>query len=238
VSLLFHPSVAEYFEAVAAVMRHHGYLFRETTGGSVNCRKITNGPYTSPHAHGIALDINPSKNKYRFWVGPIKWGYQTDMPTEMIVDLEKIRTRGGHRVTVWGGRWFNIKDPMHFEPTKCSREQLELGIDWATVVGSGKDGEMSLLPLRQGDGYPKGDRPYKNEDVELVQKMLNKAFAAGITVDGKYGAKTSKMVARHLTTGDDAEGRYLGGKRYERLLDAYLDKIIAQHAKNPDAHHD
>lgn len=137
ISLRFHPVITPWASALAAVFYHYRYPFRELAGGSVSCRKITNGTKTSPHAHGVAIDINPSTNRYRVSLlgGLIQWGRETDMPMEMVEDAERIRTVTGKPTTSWGGRWNNIKDPMHYEASKCNRGDLALGIDKATVVG-------------------------------------------------------------------------------------------------------
>lgn len=137
VNLRFHPTIAPWAEALAAVFYQHRYPFEETAGGSVSCRKITGGTKTSPHTHGVAMDINPSRNRYRTTLlgGLIQWGKETDMPMAMIVDAEAIRTVNGKPTTSWGGRWSNIKDPMHFEASKCVRSDLATGINYSTVAG-------------------------------------------------------------------------------------------------------
>lgn len=132
VKLRVHPATEAAFTALAFVFSHHGYLFGESAGGTVSCRKITGGTKTSPHTHGIALDINPSKNPY----GSSKPD-ELDEPQwrQLIADVKAIRTVDGHRVFRWGGDWSN-DDDMHFEPTQCTRPQLERGIDWVTVRGA------------------------------------------------------------------------------------------------------
>lgn len=120
------------FRAQAAVMLHHGYTFRETAGGTLNCRFIGGTSVVSNHALGIAKDDNPSKNRYRVQVGPVQFGKQTDMPAAMVRDLEALRTVSGHRLLQWGGRWSNIKDPMHWE-LECLRANLRTGVNLATL---------------------------------------------------------------------------------------------------------
>lgn len=117
IKLRVHPKTVQIFQALAAVLHHHNYAFRETAGGTLSCRRITGGTGTSLHAHGIALDINPSKNRYIHTAlrGLIQWRRQTDMLPDMITDIEGIRLANGKHPLRWGGRWNNIKDPMHFE---------------------------------------------------------------------------------------------------------------------------
>lgn len=149
ITLRVHPKTAPAFRALAAVFRAHRYPFREMAGGTLSCRSITGGTYSSLHAHGIALDINPSKNGYRKQVGPIQWGRHTDMSPEMIRDVEKIRTNNGAKVFQWGGRWTNIKDPMHFQ-INCSPSDLATGINLHTVVFPIAEDEVVLQKGMEG----------------------------------------------------------------------------------------
>ncbi len=139
IDLKWHPALVPTGVSISTVLAFHRYTFDEKAGGTLNCRLITGAPpgsgRTSGHAHGWALDINPSRNRYEKAVGPIQWGRQTDMSREMIRDIEAIRTNSGHPVWQWGGRWHNVKDAMHFQPSRCTRPQLETGIDWSTVRG-------------------------------------------------------------------------------------------------------
>lgn len=191
IALRFHPTITPWASALAAVFYHHRYPFRELAGGSVSCRKITNGSKTSPHAHGVAMDINPSTNRYRTSLlgGLIQWGRETDMPMQMVLDAEAIRTASGKATTSWGGRWFNIKDPMHYEASKCLRGDLAFGIDKATVVGWAE-----YLSWR--DGTPLPDPPEDDMRVrEFVEGLsvdptrIDRLVDAGI-IGGGPGAKT------------------------------------------------
>lgn len=117
IDLRVHPTTRQIWRAVAAVMLHYGYPFREPAGGTLACRKITGGSGTTLHAHGIADDHNPSKNAYRVTAmgGLIQWGKQTDMPAAMVLDIERIKLANGLHPMRWGGRWWTVKDPMHYE---------------------------------------------------------------------------------------------------------------------------
>ena len=82
------------------LMNQYDYKFRESAGGTYNCRKIGGTDSWSLHAYGIALDLNPSVNSY---------GQSgNDFPPGFVTDVE---ATGLFR---WGGRW-NTPDPMHFE---------------------------------------------------------------------------------------------------------------------------
>ena len=132
VILRVHPAGHQAFRAQAAIYLHHGYEFRETAGGTLSCRYITGGSDTTLHAHGVAEDHNPSKNRYRRRVGVIRWGIETDMPKALVGDIERLRTGNNTPVFEWGGRWWNIKDPMHYE-LNLYRRDLATGINLATL---------------------------------------------------------------------------------------------------------
>lgn len=197
INLRFHPVVTPWARACAAVFFHNGYAFRELAGGSVSCRKITGGTKTSPHAHGIAFDINPSKNPYRPDGVLI-----TDIPAIVIAQLKAIRTNNGKSVTNWGGDWGGTKDPMHFEPKGCLRSDLATGINTTTVVGWASyqawlgnttptpEDEMSL---KRGD---------KGAAVQWYQKSLlkwNPNSLPNFGADGDFGAETEAAVKAYQT---------------------------------------
>lgn len=190
VHLKVHPVTDEAWRALAAIMRSWGYTFNETAGGSVSCRKITGGTRTSLHAHGIAVDFNPSKNSYRrtYGGGLIQWGRQTDMPKDMVVQIEGIRTNDGAKVFRWGGRWTNIKDPMHYE-VNTTKAHLLTGIDWSSVPATHvpqEDEEMITLTTP----YTKGD------DVKYWQLRMNEGglLSAPLTTDGIFGNNSKNAV--------------------------------------------
>lgn len=138
------------FRALAAIMLHYGYTFDETAGGTLNCRYIGGTTSTSFHAHGIAGDWNPSRNRYRRYVGTIQWGKQTDMPKAMVRAIESVRTVSGHPVFEWGGRWWNIKDPMHYE-LDVYRSRLTTGINLSTLPPGAWS---AFLAFEKGAGIP------------------------------------------------------------------------------------
>lgn len=145
VSLSVHPTAEPAMRALASTFLHYGYLFKESAGGTVSMRNITGAsktkiaaqvvaqyPYaTSLHAHGVAVDINPSKNPY----GSSRPD-ELDEPKwqGMITSVKRIQTVDGHLVFRWGGDWSN-DDDMHFECIQCTRPQLERGIKLTSVEG-------------------------------------------------------------------------------------------------------
>jgi hypothetical protein len=127
VSLLVHRDYAPIAMAQAAVMLWWRYEFRETAGGSFNCRFVGGTRTISNHALAIATDHNPSKN-------PMRASLITDMPVGMRSDLLKIRTQDGQRALDWGGSWISKKDAMHWE-ADVLRSSAQTGVDTSTVRG-------------------------------------------------------------------------------------------------------
>lgn len=147
ITLKIHPLLVDSFLGLASVFHFHGYAFEELAGGTLACRNIGGSaqwridrqvreqkPWATSLHIGQALDINPSRNRYTRSVGLIQWGRQTDLPKALIRDVEAIKTKAGKRALEWGGRWWNIKDAMHFE-NDLTRSELEAGIDRSTIKG-------------------------------------------------------------------------------------------------------
>lgn len=96
--LLVADAAVPAFEVFADLMRSHNYLFRESAGGTYNCRKISGSEKWSLHSFGIAIDLNPSVNPY---------GTQThDYPQGFIDDV---------LATGWFKWGISFDDPMHWE---------------------------------------------------------------------------------------------------------------------------
>lgn len=114
------PPTSEAWDALAAVMLHHGYVIRTLDTDSYNCRRITGGSGRSLHSYGIALDVNwttnpfldhPGNRKVRFSnkatqderAQDVRHGLaDADMTQAMIRDVEAIKTKGGVKVFEWG----------------------------------------------------------------------------------------------------------------------------------------
>ena len=60
------PPTAPAWEALAGVLRHHGYRIRSVDTDSYNCRNIKGTNNKSLHSFGIALDVNWRTNP---WIG-------------------------------------------------------------------------------------------------------------------------------------------------------------------------
>lgn len=211
ISLIFHPKTEEAFRALSVVFNAHSYEFRETAGGSVSCRKITGGTKTTLHAHGVAMDINPSKNRYSTSRGLIQWGRQTDMSKQMIADVEAIRTNNGKPVFEWGGRWYNIKDAMHFQVSKCSPNDLATGINWSTV--NGEQGEVDDMALKRGD---------KGNAVTKFQKALmawDSRALPNFGADGDFGGETEEWVKHYQFAANVSQTGVIDGVTAALLTD-------------------
>src|SRR5690606_38484702 len=115
------------------------YNFRQITGGSKPCTCSSYGG-CSPHAFGIAIDIDPAQNPYTS--AAFSWS-KTKFTSAQIKAVEAIRNTKGEQVWQWGGRWSSVRDYMHFE---VQVDPGSVSIDWSTVAGA--DG---------GGGLPGGD---------------------------------------------------------------------------------
>jgi hypothetical protein len=113
-------AAAPAFFALNDILKKHNYRTRRADTGAYNCRKITGGRGYSLHAYGIAADLNWQSNPYSKRL-------ITDMPMAMVQEIERLRTRSGHKVFRWGGRYKNNKDAMHYEVI-CTPAQLATGI--------------------------------------------------------------------------------------------------------------
>ena len=120
-NLLVAAEAAQAFEVFAEVMAATGYLFRESAGGTYNCRKISGTDQWSLHAYGIAIDLNPSKNPYG---KPLRYDY----PQEFLDGVASIVTSTGVPAFKWGGLW-NTPDAMHFE-IDVAPTTLSGGVTW------------------------------------------------------------------------------------------------------------
>lgn len=115
----------------ADAMTRHGYLFRESAGGTYNCRKIAGTSVYSLHSYGLALDLNPSKNPY-------DTSSTTDMPPAFIADVKAIVCGNGRKVFQWGGDWSPKSDKMHFQ-IGATKADLATGVTSPTATTGDDD---------------------------------------------------------------------------------------------------
>jgi hypothetical protein len=94
------------------ILLKHNPQFRKyifPVGGTYNWRNIAGSKRLSPHALGIAIDLNSSRGAYWRWDmnGRTIFSKRQNYPTEIINAFEKNNF-------IWGGKWF-FYDLMHFE---------------------------------------------------------------------------------------------------------------------------
>lgn len=159
-------SAATAFRALNDVLIKHDYKTRRADTGGYNCRKITGGDGYSLHAYAIAIDVNWLSNPY----GP---RLITDMPRSMIEDIEAIRTKSGHAVFRWGGRYAGNKDAMHFEII-CSPAQLATGIRPSTT-------EPGPVPISEENDemLPGYDKSAEDVARATVRELCDKHWGYG-----------------------------------------------------------
>ncbi len=243
VTLKVHPLLVDTFVGIASVFLAHGYAFEETAGGTLACRNITGAAAwrieeqircqcpkaTTLHLHGLAIDINPSRNRYRKASGLIQWGRQTDLPKALVLDVEAIKTKAGKKAVEWGGRWTNVKDAMHFE-NDLTRTELAVGINRSTIKGL-----AAYLDFAGGAPPPPTDeeeqmlkRGDKGNAVGRIQTALiawdSKALPK-FGADKDFGGETETWVKNYQGAADlDSTGIVDG------LTGAFLLEYVADHA--------
>lgn len=202
-SLKVADKSAPIWRAASEVMTFHAYLFRESAGGTYNCRP------PSLHAYGLALDLNPSKN-------PMQWPVVTDMPRPFVDAMLSIRANGKQALT-WGGDWpqSNPPDPMHFQVDVAPADVTN--VTWPKPPPTV---EENMLPLEPTSA---------TEDIRSLQNRLNLAYGSGLSLDGSWGASTSAAVKANLgsLTGDPVAAA--GNRVVARQWDQILLDLIAKH---------
>lgn len=138
------------FVAFADLMQKHGYLFRDTSGGTYNCRKISGTDVWSLHAYALAIDLNPTVNRYG---SPLRHDY----PVEFIADVEALETVSGASVFQWGGRW-GTPDAMHWQ-IDCSPADLATGIKETSMLRPEVEQFVNDLYDRMAELYPNAEVP-------------------------------------------------------------------------------
>jgi hypothetical protein len=256
VTLKVHPKTRQLYRALAAVMLAFGYVFVETAGGTLACRKITGGTGTTLHAHGIAGDWNPSRNRYRVTTGGglIQFGRQTDMPAAMVRAIEAIEMTNGRHPWEWGGRWLNVKDPMHYEVDVLSSQLAPVNL---ATLPAGAWARYLAFETNQPDQEEEPMLPITptstTEDKRRLQVRLVRTYGETLTLDGDYGPKTAAAVKTRLLgfTGADEDpnaspemkaGYYVNALMWEGMADDRIRQLIASLAgpgggDHPDTDH-
>ena len=218
---------AEAFQALDTVMQAFGYAPRPGDTGAFNCRKITGGDSYSPHAYGIAVDINWNSNPFRADNVLV-----TDMPTAMVAAIKQIRTREGAAVFRWGGDYRTVKDAMHFEIV-ASRTEMHAGIDWSTVRREPPDpSRPQSWPVFQLGATGPAVR-------ERQDRLSQSGFATD--VDGSFGRESERSVKAFQQSRDlDIDG-VVGLQTWTALLLGQpavkaKDSPVKVQVRVPDSH--
>jgi hypothetical protein len=81
--------------------------FLERAGGGYARRHVAASTRMSPHAYGIAIDINTSRADYWLWKPERTRRWRNRVPEVIVRAFEA-------EGFIWGGRWYHY-DTMHFE---------------------------------------------------------------------------------------------------------------------------
>lgn len=206
--LLVESRTAQAWRAFAQVMEAHDYRFRETDGGTYNCRRIAGSTSYSLHAYGLALDLNPSDNPYGT--------NRTDQPAAFRSSIKAI-TADGRQVFAWGGDWTGSgSDPMHWQ-IGATPAELSNGLDLPNLPDEPPNGGTSMYGLIGLTSAHSGDR------VKGLQRAINDAgYSPDLKLDGDYGPKTAAGVGWAVGQGPKNEvtswvARHLFVKAVRRL---------------------
>lgn len=189
-----HKNSVRVWRAVGRIMRKHGYHVRGDVTGCYVCRKITGGSSLSAHAQGIALDVNWDTNPYRLDK------VVTDMPPDMVHEIQQLENSVGVRAVRWGGDWdgrpetaHSNYDAMHWEVI-CTQADVKKG--FFIPVFSVADQKMwPLLALNEKGGA-----------VTQLQMYLN-SYGDNLDTDGYFGPKTDAAVRKfQVSRGLGADG--------------------------------
>lgn len=175
------------FRAMGRVMYRHRYIARPLVTGGYNCRAITGGTAPSAHAQGVAVDVNWDTNPYRLD------RLVTDMPREMIEEIEALRTDKGVVALRWGGDWDGRPetkqgnyDSMHYE-IMATPDELRWGFSIPDFDPADRWSWPLLVETEKGGA------------VKRLQSLLNTALGDEdpITEDGFFGPRTARKLAAY-----------------------------------------
>ena len=178
------------WEAMEQALEFHGYGPARLVS-TYNVRNIASSNRPSLHSFsGVAIDIDPNAYGNKFIRGT-SWNFNYTLFTlKQVAAVLAIRTNSGVPAWRWGG---DFGDYMHWQ-LDCSPEDIESGIDGATVAGGGGDimpralFEQMIRALFAADGEFQGDPEYwigkidTPDDPEWTDFFA--AFTRMVTVNG------------------------------------------------------
>lgn len=163
-------------------------------GGAFNWRPMEGSQQISPHAYGIAIDINAGFGDYWRWdlekTGQI--GYQNRIPAEIVAIFE----RHGF---IWGGKWEHY-DTMHFEYRPELLLQSNSKVNSENVLYLAKGGE-AYGSERQLAYLVKGLNPSRYTPVILRQDQgaeRDEPFPASPRFPLRPWRKVANILTRYL----------------------------------------
>ncbi len=113
---MVNKAAAQSFTGFLTDLEKAGYRIDPGVSGGYNLRNITGGSTLSPHAYGLAIDINPPANPYS------KTSTGGSLKTDLPPNVGEMAAAHGLQ---WGGNWTSLKDPMHFEFGGTSAPTME-----------------------------------------------------------------------------------------------------------------
>lgn len=216
-----HKGTEQLWKALGAIMLAYNYKVPTSYTGAYSCRPITGTTNKwSGHAWPVAMDINAKTNPYIRTpsLRTIKWGVETDMPANMVAEIESIKA-AGIRAFGWGGRWRSIKDAMHYQ-VRVTLNEIQAGV----IAPRGFYGGGGTAPGDDEMTLKKGD---KGNAVKKVQASLNSWNDLGLEVDGIFGSGTEAAVKSYQKAANLPESGEVGGVEMALLMEYLPDRVPA-----------
>jgi hypothetical protein len=106
VKVTVNKAAAPAFTGFLKDLEDSGYKIDQSQTGGYNLRETTGGNTLSPHAYGLAVDVNWKANPYS------KNAQGGTLTTDLPSGISGLAHKWG---LTWGGDWKSLKDPMHFQ---------------------------------------------------------------------------------------------------------------------------
>ncbi|WP_026884103.1 M15 family metallopeptidase [Clostridium akagii] len=147
-------SLQETFKEITAMVGKSGNIYSSVfpLNGTYNYRLISGTNKFSPHAYGIAIDLNRDRRDYWKWASREEGQKRLDVYPKEVVDIFQKNN------FVWGGKWGHF-DTLHFE----YRPEI---IMKAKYFGNANTNRRNWY-----EGVPTNDQQVKN-CVDKINKVL------------------------------------------------------------------